>query len=78
MLVVDDILDEGETLHAIKQRVMELGASKFYSAVFADKENGKTNPSAPILSAWNCRTVSCSATGWIYMARGATCPRSTQ
>ena len=26
VLVVDDILDEGETLHAIKQRVMELGA----------------------------------------------------
>lgn len=44
VLVVDDILDEGETLHAIKQRVMELGARKFYSAVFADKENGKEKP----------------------------------
>jgi len=44
VLVVDDILDEGETLHAIKQRVMELGASKFFSAVFADKENGKVKP----------------------------------
>jgi len=44
VLVVDDILDEGETLHAIRQRVMELGASKFYSAVFADKENGKDKP----------------------------------
>jgi hypoxanthine phosphoribosyltransferase len=44
VLVVDDILDEGETLHAIKQRVMELGASKFYSAVFADKQNGKKKP----------------------------------
>lgn len=44
VLVVDDILDEGETLHAIKQRVMALGASKFYSAVFADKENGKDKP----------------------------------
>ena len=44
VLVVDDILDEGETLHAIKQRVLELGASKFYSAVFADKENGKSKP----------------------------------
>jgi hypoxanthine phosphoribosyltransferase len=44
VLVVDDILDEGETLHAIRQRVMELGASKFYSAVFADKENGKEKP----------------------------------
>jgi hypoxanthine phosphoribosyltransferase len=44
VLVVDDILDEGETLHAIRQRVMELGASRFYSAVFADKENGKEKP----------------------------------
>ncbi len=44
VLVVDDILDEGETLQAIRQRVMELGASKFYSAVFADKENGKPKP----------------------------------
>ncbi len=44
VLVLDDVLDEGETLHAIKQRVMELGAAKFYSAVFADKNNGKTKP----------------------------------
>jgi hypoxanthine phosphoribosyltransferase len=44
VLVLDDVLDEGETLHAIKQRVMELGAAKFYSAVFADKENGKDKP----------------------------------
>jgi hypoxanthine phosphoribosyltransferase len=44
VLVVDDILDEGETLHAIKQRVMQLGASKFYSAIFADKLNGREKP----------------------------------
>jgi hypoxanthine phosphoribosyltransferase len=44
VLVVDDILDEGETMAAIKQRVMELGACGFYSAVFADKLNGKRKP----------------------------------
>jgi hypoxanthine phosphoribosyltransferase len=44
VLVVDDILDEGQTLHAIKQRVMELGATQFYSAVFADKNIGKRKP----------------------------------
>ena len=44
VLVLDDILDEGETLHAVKQRVMELGATRFYSAVFADKEIGKAKP----------------------------------
>lgn len=41
VLVVDDILDEGETLAAIRQRVLELGAAGFYSAVFADKITGK-------------------------------------
>ncbi len=44
VLVVDDVLDEGETLVAVKQRVLELGASGFYCAVFADKLNGKTKP----------------------------------
>ena len=44
VLVLDDILDEGHTMQAIKQRVMELGATKFYSAVFADKLNGKAKP----------------------------------
>ena len=44
VLVLDDILDEGETMRAIKQRVMELGAARFYCAVFADKVNGKSKP----------------------------------
>jgi len=44
VLVLDDILDEGETMHAIKQRVMELGATNFYCAVFADKKHGKAKP----------------------------------
>jgi hypoxanthine phosphoribosyltransferase len=44
VLVVDDILDEGETLNAVKQRVMALGATSFYSAIFADKNNGKFKP----------------------------------
>lgn len=44
VLVLDDILDEGETLHAIRQRVLELGATAFYSAVFADKDHGRAKP----------------------------------
>jgi len=44
VLVVDDILDEGETLAAVKQRVMAMGAAGFYSAIFADKRNGKKKP----------------------------------
>ena len=44
VLVVDDILDEGETLAAVKQRVLDLGATRFYSAVFADKQIAKVKP----------------------------------
>jgi len=44
VLVLDDILDEGHTLVALRQRVMELGASRFYSAVFADKRHGRDKP----------------------------------
>ena len=44
VLVLDDILDEGHTLEALRQRVMELGARKFYSAVFADKRHGRDKP----------------------------------
>lgn len=42
VLVLDDLLDEGETMAAIKERVLDLGASKFYSAVFANKQITKT------------------------------------
>ena len=41
VLVVDDILDEGETMAAIRRHVLELGATGFYSAVFADKVTGR-------------------------------------
>jgi len=47
VLVVDDILDEGETMAAIRQRVLELGAVEFYSAVFADKAIGRAKPIRP-------------------------------
>lgn len=47
VVVVDDILDEGETLAAIKRRVLDLGAAKFYSAVFADKRIAKAKPIRP-------------------------------
>ena len=40
VLVLDDILDEGNTLAAIRDRLLAEGAAAFYSAVFADKEIG--------------------------------------
>lgn len=44
VLLVDDILDEGHTLAALQQRVLELGAKRCYSAVFADKQHGRPKP----------------------------------
>ena len=44
VLVVDDILDEGITLAAIRNKLIEMGAKKFYSAVFADKDLGREKP----------------------------------
>ena len=46
VLVVDDILDEGITLKAIRERVLELGAAACYTAVFADKLTGREKPIA--------------------------------
>ena len=44
VLVLDDILDEGITLAAIRERVMSCGAKAFYSAVLADKDIGRSKP----------------------------------
>jgi len=44
VLVLDDILDEGITLAAIRERIMDNGAKAFYSAVFADKDISKPKP----------------------------------
>lgn len=44
VLVVDDILDEGETLAAIKRRVLELGAESCRVAVLVDKRKGAPKP----------------------------------
>lgn len=46
VLVLDDILDEGHTLVEIRRRVLAAGASRFYAAVFADKDIGKPKPIA--------------------------------
>lgn len=42
VLVLDDILDEGNTLEEVRTRIFEAGASEFYSAVLADKKRSKT------------------------------------
>jgi len=44
VLVVDDILDEGVTLAAVRESLLRLGAEEVLLAVFTDKENGKQKP----------------------------------
>lgn len=44
VLVLDDILDEGETLAAIRDKLLEMGAARVYSAVLTDKDNGLAKP----------------------------------
>lgn len=42
VLVVDDILDGGETLAAILHEIKEMGAEEVYSAVLVDKHHKRT------------------------------------
>lgn len=44
VLIVDDILDEGHTLHAVTEHIRALGAADCRSAVFADKQIGRSKP----------------------------------
>ena len=46
VLVVDDILDEGVTMAEIVRRLRAQGASDVLSAVFADKNLGRSKPIA--------------------------------
>jgi hypoxanthine phosphoribosyltransferase len=46
VLVLDDILDEGLTLAAIRARMLESGAAACLTAVFADKDIGREKPIA--------------------------------
>ena len=46
VLVLDDILDEGHTMAAIRDKVMGMGAKEFYSGVFANKLIPKDKPIA--------------------------------
>jgi hypoxanthine phosphoribosyltransferase len=44
VLVLDDILDAGDTMLAIRERVLGLGARAFYSAVLTDKRKTTAKP----------------------------------
>lgn len=44
VLVLDDILDEGETLAAIHAKLLDMDAARVWSAVLTDKANGFDKP----------------------------------
>lgn len=47
VLILDDILDGGDTLAAILSRVKALGATGVFSAVLTDKDIGRAKPAVP-------------------------------
>jgi hypoxanthine phosphoribosyltransferase len=47
VLVLDDILDEGETMAAIRDRILGMGASRFLSAVLCEKIIARDKPLRP-------------------------------
>lgn len=44
VLVLDDILDQGETLAAVRDKLLEMGATRVWSAVLTNKANGLAKP----------------------------------
>jgi hypoxanthine phosphoribosyltransferase len=44
VLVLDDILDEGKTLAAVREKLIAAGAREVYLAVLADKDIGRAKP----------------------------------
>ncbi|HVP08383.1 MAG TPA: hypoxanthine-guanine phosphoribosyltransferase [Burkholderiales bacterium] len=47
VLVLDDILDGGHTMHAIRERLLEIGAASFHCAVLVEKTLRKPKPITP-------------------------------
>jgi len=44
VLVLDDILDEGNTLVAIREKLIAMGASRVFIAVLSEKDTGRAKP----------------------------------
>jgi hypoxanthine phosphoribosyltransferase len=44
VLVLDDILDEGITLAAVREKCLQAGASRVFTAVLTEKDNGQQKP----------------------------------
>jgi hypoxanthine phosphoribosyltransferase len=64
VLVLDDILDEGETMAAIRQRIMDMGAKECHAAVLCEKTLTKIKPMHPTSAASRCPTATSLAAAW--------------
>jgi hypoxanthine phosphoribosyltransferase len=42
VVVLDDILDDGETMSAVRQRILDMGAAQCLAVVLCDKRNAQT------------------------------------
>ncbi len=69
VLVIDDVLDEGDTLAEIRRRLLADGAKTVYSAVFADKDIGK--PKSAVADFVGVRLPNRYAFGFGMDVRGA-------
>ena len=47
VLVLDDILDEGKTLAAVREKLLGAGATEVQIAVFSEKDTGRSKPVRP-------------------------------
>ena len=79
VLVVDDILDEGVTLAAVRDRLQQQGAAEVLVAVVADKENGKQEADrCGFRCAYRARPFRLRFPAWMPAVPGVICRRSTR
>ena len=76
VLVVDDILDEGHTLAAVRASCSRRARRSSTARSSRRRTSAARSRSPRISSASPFPTATCSASAWTSTARGATCPRS--
>ena len=75
--MLDDILDEGRTMHAIREKLLAKGAKSCRSAVFADKAITKSKPIRADYTGLSVPDRYVSATAWTPAACGVISTPST-
>ena len=76
VLVLDDILDHGETMAAIKRGLLELGAESVHCAVLVEKKLNAKKPIAADFIGLQIPDRFVFGCGMDAKAIGATCPKS--